>query len=232
LYGARARTLGLAPKAGEDEDAALLRPLLIGLVADQGEDAQLRAQTIARAHAWLADKKAIDAEMAQTVLSAAARVGDERLYDAFLAEARRTPERLRRNRLLRALSQFRQPALVARSLGLVLEGGFDLRESQTLLFGALATPGPRQQAYDFVKQRFDELVARGPHDYGAGLSRVGAAFCDEPHAADLEQFFGPRAPRYTGGPRLYRQALEDVRLCAARRARQATSVRAFLEQTE
>jgi hypothetical protein len=91
-------------------------------------------------------------------------------------------------------------------------------------------PNLRAQAWDWLKANFDGVLARVPAHHGQArvLGLVGA-FCDEAHAQDAEAFLGPRAAKIDGGPRALAQALEGVRLCAAKRQQQAPSARAFFD---
>ena len=80
-FGARAPcALRLKPKPSDDEQTRFLRPLMVDLVADEGEDAGLRAECAKLAKAWIADKNAVDAELVPTVLSVAAAFGDRALF--------------------------------------------------------------------------------------------------------------------------------------------------------
>jgi alanyl aminopeptidase len=231
-FGPRLRALGLAARPHDSDDDKLLRARLITLLADHGADAALRARAAEQARAWLTNPAALDADLVIPMLSAAAAGDDPTLYDAFLAEARRTPQRLRRQQLLEGLAHFQRPELVRRSLPLLITPDFDFREAALLLWPPrphLSTaPALRPLLYDFVKEQFDAIVARAPRDYGAQLARVGAGLCDREHRADLERFFGPRAPRYSGGPRLLAQTLERVDICLALHARARADVAAFL----
>ncbi len=226
-FGPRARALGLRAKPGEDENTRWLRPGLVEVVADQGEDPKLRAECAKLARAWLTDKGAIEPELVGTVLAIAARFGDRALFDALVREAKTTRERQDRDLAIGALGQFQEPALVSASLALTLDPELDARETVRLLWAATRLPETVPLAYAFLKDHFDALVARLPRDTAAGFPNVGAALCDDARRGELEAFFGPRASRYVGGPRLYAQALEGLHLCHTFRVAQEPKVSAF-----
>lgn len=229
-FGARARSLGLHAKPNEDENTRWLRPGLVEVVADQGEDAKLRAECAKLAKAWLTDKNAIEPELVGTVLAIAARFGDKALFDALVREAKTTKDRQDRDRAIAALGQFQEPALVSASLALMLDPSLDARETVRLLWSATRLPETVPLAYAFLTEHFDALVARLPRDAAAGFPALGAAFCDDARKGELEAFFGPRAPRYVGGPRLYAQALESLHLCHTFRVAQEPKVTAFFSK--
>jgi len=72
-FGPRARALGFTPRRGERDDDQLLRRSLLAFVGP--EDPVLAAQARKLAVAWIADRKAVDVGLADTVLLIAARTG-------------------------------------------------------------------------------------------------------------------------------------------------------------
>ncbi len=226
-FGARAHALGFHPKAGDDEGNRLLRPTLIDLVADQGDDLVLRVECTKLAKAWLADKGAIAPELIGTSLGIAASFGDRALFDAFVAEAKKTPERADRDRLIGALGQFRDPAIVQAALALTLSDELDPRESIRILYSATRLPETATLAYAFLTRNFDALVSRMPRDWGAGTPGIGAALCDDGRRAEVKAFFDGRSTKFVGGPRALAQSLESMHLCSVFRVAQAPRVTAF-----
>jgi alanyl aminopeptidase len=225
--GARAHALGLRSKVSEDEDTRWLRPIVIDLVADQGEDAALRAECTNAARAWLSDKSAIAPELIGTSLGIAASFGDRDLFDAFVADAKKTPERADRDRLISALGQFRDPTLVAAAMALTLGNDFDARESIRILYGATRMPETAPLAYGFLTKNFDAIVSRLPRDWAAGAPGIGAAVCDDARRGEIQAFFADRAPKYVGGPRSLAQSLEGMHLCSTFKVAQAPGVTAY-----
>jgi alanyl aminopeptidase len=210
-YGARARELGWQPKPGEDDDTRLLRPTLLNLVANVGEDRTLIAEAGKLANRWLDDHKGISPDLVSLVLSTAARYGDRSLYDRFRAELAKTRDEKQRGQLISAISSFRDPEIAQANFDLFLAGELDARESFGLLFGPLGDPKTRQAPFQLVKQNYDRIVAKLPQMVGTDLSAY------LPLSA-------------TGGPRMLAQALERISLCSARREAQQAEVAAFLRQ--
>jgi alanyl aminopeptidase len=222
-FGARARALGWQPTPTEDDDTRLLRPVVVSLVADKGEDRELRAQAVELTKRWVADRKAIAHGLVEAVLATAAGAGDASLYDLLYQEAKRSQERRDRTRILRALALFRDPKLARSALELVVSNEFDPRETTTILFGEATWPATRPLAWDFVKNRFDALAARWPADTLAFVPFVATSFCDEEHLTDMTTFFKDRSAKIPGGPRILAQATETLRLCIAYKKAHAAS---------
>jgi alanyl aminopeptidase len=231
VFTERARALGFRVRPGDDEDTRLLRGTLLSLAAGLGEEPGLASEARGLAQRWLKDRAAVDADLVGITLAVAARQGDRALFDAYLAEARRTPERKDRMRLLGNLGHFRDPAIVEEALQVLLSKDFDIRESFGLLGNAIHERKSRALAYDFLKQNFDALVARMPKDRGAHVPpMVASAFCDQAAYDDVKAFFTSRAARFTGGPRELDQALEELQLCIALRQAQEKSLTGFLKK--
>lgn len=229
VWGARARRVGWKARPGDDDDTRLLRPALVGFVADAGRDPELRAEAIALAQRWLDDRKAIDPDVTGAVLYVAARAGDRALFDKFHAAARRATEREDRLMLLRALGSFPDPALARRALAIVSSKEFDPREALRLLRALAGQPESRQLAWDYVKANFASLLRRMP-PYAMARAPSLAHFCDAQHEREVEQFFRDRSPKLPGGPRVLAQQLERIELCRAYVAAQQPSVTAFLQK--
>jgi cytosol alanyl aminopeptidase len=230
-FGVRAHALGLHPKPTDDEATRLLRPTVIELVADQGDDLALRAECTKLAKAWLADKNAVAPELISTSLGIAASFGDRALFDAYLADAKTTPERADRDRIIVALGQFRDPAIVESGLALTLGAELDPRDSIRILYGAVRLPETRPLAYAFLTKNFDALVSRLPRDWGANTPGIGAALCDDGKRAEMKAFFEEHSTKYVGGPRALAQALENMHVCSTFRAAQSPNVTAFLAKS-
>ncbi|MGA2171321.1 MAG: ERAP1-like C-terminal domain-containing protein, partial [Terracidiphilus sp.] len=229
LYGPRARALGWQSKPGEDDDARLLRPSVMGAVANQAEDPEAIAEAKRLARAWLDDHKAVNPEIVGTLLYTAARHGDRELFDRMRAAAKKeTNENFRAN-LIFCLGAFQDPDLIKTALGIVLTDEFDSRETTDILFAPSERRQTRDLDYDFVKQNWDAIIAKLPTDSGAYLPYVAGGYCDAEHRRDVENFFTGRSTKYTGGPRILKQVLEGIDLCIAYKNAQEASVTEFLK---
>ena len=229
-FGPKAKALGFTVGLKDDDDLRLLRPMVLGMVGREGKDPAVRKEALKLATAWLADRKAIHADLIETVLGIAVDEGGADFYEKLLAAAKAEKDRRDRMRMISALASTRDPALATRSLPLTLTTDFDARESLTFMWGATGDYRTRPLAFVWVEEHFDELVARLPKDSGAGLAYVASSFCDAKTRFNAQGFFNGRSTKYTGGPRNLAQALEYVDLCIAYRARQQPVAAAFMEK--
>ncbi|MDX1632374.1 MAG: M1 family aminopeptidase, partial [Thermoanaerobaculia bacterium] len=229
--GPLARELGFVPEPDEDPEVRLLRETVVPLVADVGNDPELRSRAGRLARSWLEDRTAVDPDLAGTVLRIAAEDGDEELFERFLAEIPEAEERRNRRRLFRALGSFTDPTLRDRAWTLFFEEGFDLYEATGLLTPSFGEPESRDRAWSRLRERFGEIAERLPPQWAASLPFWVADFCDSEHRREVETFFRGRMEEFPGGPRRLDQAVESIELCTAGRDHKVAGIRAFFEQS-
>jgi alanyl aminopeptidase len=224
-FGKRTREVGFVPRTGEDEETSLLRPGLVMLVAERGEDKALVTEAGTLAQRWLDDSRAVPQDIAWTALTIAARNGGRPLFDRVRAELKKPNDQQRRNLLLSALTNFRDPALVNESLALMLGDELDPRERMRMLWR-------EERALDlslaFVEKNFSALRERVSGEAAGNMPGVFGGFCDDKHREEVSRVFKDRVSTLVGGPRNLAQALESISLCAAQRRAQESSLRAFL----
>ena len=226
----RARALGFEERKGEPEPARLLRPALLSMEGDEGGDLEIRARGRQLALRWLSDHDVASPELAETALFLAALDADAPLYQRLHEAAKAEKERLQRIRILRAMGQVRDPALVQQGFGIFLSSEFDPRESIELFWGPSHKRATRDLSVEFAEKNFDAITARMPRGtFGdpSTLAEVVAPLCDEPRVAEAERFFRPRMARFPGGERRLSKALERARQCAAFHDRQGAPTTAF-----
>ncbi|HVO98547.1 MAG TPA: M1 family metallopeptidase [Bryobacteraceae bacterium] len=229
VFGARARTLGWSSKPGEEQETRLLRPQIVPFVARY--DTALGAEARKLADGWLANRSGVDADMLGSILTTAAYRGDRTLFNTLLQELPKTQDKRQREAILAALTAFREPDLVAAALNLVIHSDIDTRETIGLLFSGTGNPKTRRMAFEFVKANYDEILKRAPSgggsDFGAYLPYTASGFCDADSEKEFVDYFAERSKKFTGGPRVYEQALEGIRLCQTQKAAEGADAEAY-----
>jgi alanyl aminopeptidase len=216
VFGPQARALGFTPRAGDSDDAQLLRRSLLGFVAP--EDPELAAQARRLARGWIADRKTIDPGLVEVVLVTAGRTGDAAMFDAFLAEAKATQDHLDRRYLMMALFAFVDPALAQKGMALLLDPAFDVRESWTALrFGFDWNP-TRRATSDFIMANFDALAKTVSSVAPGDWPRYASGLCTEQDRATLAAFWKDRVQTYAVAERQLAQAQESIGLCTRLRS--------------
>jgi alanyl aminopeptidase len=232
-FQARAHEIGWTPRTGERDDIHLLRPQLLRVVATYAEDQELASQARELTDKWFEKRNAIDPSVVTAVLGTAAYYGDKALFDRFVAQVEKTQDRQERERVLGAMSRFRDPAAIEAGMNAVLSGKIPFMEGLSLLFLGQLEPSTRTMALAFMKAHFDEIAAKRPtgggFDAGAAFPDVGSTYCSADQKQQLQQFFGPRVEKFTGAPRALSQVLESIDVCMALKSAEKPSVEAFLK---
>jgi alanyl aminopeptidase len=225
-FGPRARALGFSPRRGERDDDQLLRRSLLAFVGP--EDPALGADARRLARAWILDRNAIDAGLADTVLLIAARTGDAALFDTMQAAMHKTTNRLDRRNLLIALFAFADPTLARRGLSLLLDPQVDIRDAMTALGSAVARTPPTRVTHAFIAEHFDALAARVDADAPGGWPGYAETLCSAADRASVEAFWQPRVGTYATAARNLAQTLESIDACTRLRERERDNVAALL----
>ena len=233
-FQAKAHELGWVPKPGEPDDVKLLRPEIVETVATTGGDQAFAAEAKTLTEKWLEDHKAVDPNMVNAVIDTAAYYGDKALFDRFLAEFKKSDDRLVRGRLIGAMDSFRDRAAIEAGMKALLDGDIPFMEGAGLLFNGQREDATRKVAFKFLQTNFDAVTSKMPtgggFDFGSVLPQVGGSFCDTESRGELQSFFKPRVDKFVGAPRALDQVLESIDLCIANKAAQAASVTAFLQK--
>ncbi|MFI5346480.1 MAG: M1 family aminopeptidase [Elusimicrobiota bacterium] len=164
--------LGWDKKKGENPEATLTRPTVLGVYALMSPES-VSTEIDARLKSYLTDPASVDPSLAPVVLTAAARRNDPALFDALRQRllTPKTPEQ--KDLALRALGEFTAPALLDRSLAMTLTDDVRPQDAWKPFVWLLANPLTQARAWEFVQANWTALVAKvGPR----GATRVvGAA---------------------------------------------------------
>jgi alanyl aminopeptidase len=232
-FQARAHELGWIEKPGESDEIRLLRPGLVRDIATTGGDKELAGQALEITTKWFESHNAVAPDIAGAVLGTAAYYGDKALFDKFLAAFKESKDRQERQRILGALTSFRDPAAIEAGYEAVLSGEVPFIQGAQLMFAGQGRESTRKLPFEFLKAHYDEIVAKRPQgggsDFGARLPAVGASYCDPQSKQELEAFFAPRIDKFVGGPRSLHQTLERIDVCIAEKNAEQASIKAFLQ---
>jgi hypothetical protein len=229
MFAARAKELGWQSRPREEDNLKLLRPRLVGIVADHGHDKELIAKATEMAWKWIADHKAVQPELVDVTLHTATRYGDQKLFDKLHELARASKDREEKARILQALGSFQDPKILEQAMMLALSDEFELRDAIGLLFGGFQDRKTRETAYAFVKAHFDEIAKKMPAPFKAYLAFTFVSLCDKAKKPEIEAFFKPRIDKFDGGPRTYQQSMEQLELCDAQKKANTPGIEQFLK---
>jgi aminopeptidase N len=225
-FGPAFTALGWDPARRESEATGVRRAALLSLVGGVAGDPAVVAEAGARAERYLAERRSLDPNLADAVVSLAARAGDADRQRRFERAMRRAATPQEQRRFLFALADFREPALVERTLALSLGEAVATQDVVFLLSRLLANPFARERTWRFVKQRWPRLRRRMPTLLAGRLIEATPALLTPRHRRDVARFFaGHPVP---SGARALRQALERFDVYRALRRPAAAALDRFL----
>lgn len=225
VYAARLATLGEQPRDNESDDDRLLRATLLDLVADFGRDAALRTRLAAGGRAVLGldaggvvNPNAVTPDQRGLALRMAAVQGDAKVYAAMAKAFRGSGDSVLRGQLLGALGRFTDPRLAADAREISLEDGTRSNEVSLVMAYQLDQRELREGARQWLRDKYDALMKKGPRGLGGGFVRLDAGNrCSVAEADEILAWHEPRLREVEGGPRRVAQSVEGIRLCAALR---------------
>ncbi len=227
LFGPLATVLGPNTIPGEDAERTAVRAVVVQMLAAAGGDGVMLDYVRQAVDAALDGTAPLDPATADSLVAFAASRGDARLYDRFLAASRGATSPEVRDRYLRALTSFTDPALVQRSLDFALTPELRSQDTPTFLARLLANPDTNERTWHFVKAHWDEFAPKALNFLG-GANVAGAlgSFCDARSRDDIQAFF--RTHRLPSGERALAQSMERIDGCIALKQAQTSELTTWL----
>jgi puromycin-sensitive aminopeptidase len=220
-----AASLGWSPTPGEDELRGQLRATLIGALGTLGDDPAVQARARELFAAWQRDPAAGDRDLMPALVNILAHCGDAARYAEFKHnfKSARTPQE--EQRFLFALANFRDPALLAQTMEMTLNGEVRTQNAPFLMHSLLSNSASRYGAWEFVKRNWETMIARFPDSALPRMCEAINGLIDR--QAEVEEFFAQHKVRLGG--KLIDQHLERLRITAAFRQREGARLGASLK---
>jgi puromycin-sensitive aminopeptidase len=213
--------LGWETQPDEDPKLSETRGMLLGALGYYGGDQGVVAEAFARLDRVLTNDGSVDPNVVPTVISLCARNGDAQVYERFDRERQEQPVPQMAQRLLRALGLFPETSLSTRTLEACLTGNIRNQDAPYLICGMLTNPASAETTWQFLRQRWDEVVERFPSN---SIPRMleGVAHIGSPIVAnDIRSFFAEH--QVSQAPQQIEQHLERLGIFQAYRDRQTAT---------
>lgn len=235
LYRPVLEKLKFEPKPGEEPLTRERRSLALSALATHAEEPKTLAELGRWGRIMLGldeggDKKIhldkIPPDLMMFALPAAVRQGGAATWDDVQARLGTETDPLTRTLLLAALGSSTEPALAARARDLALDQRLRTNEVFVPLQGQGSDVRTRDALWTWMGTNYDALLARLPETWGdAAIAGGSSGFCSEEKAAEVESFFQSRPKKSDALGRALAQAVEEIRLCAAKKAFHQESAR-------
>ena len=220
--------IGYQPKPGEAVALTTLRPRLLGLVANVGQDPKVLAFAREQAAKYMKDASSVDPTIATTVLAIAAyNGGDEAQFDEVRRRFETATVPADRNRYLAVLGAFRGEKLREKAFAYALSDKVRPPEIFSIAFSHSDTEEGRAYTFDWFVKNYDTLTKRIPPGFQSGLPGIGGG-CNEDRLAKVKEFFSVKEHQVEGTERSLARTEEQVKECVAFREREADTIRTYL----
>ncbi len=224
-----AKMTGWERRRGERHTRGLLRSLVISAGGTFGDK-----KIIVRARRLFAGARRgrpVPADIRAAVYGVAAENGGKKEFLRFLDMYRKTGLHEEQDRINRALSKFRDPAIQREILRFSLGSEMRRQDAPFLWARMLANPYARNEAWRFIKKQWPWLVKQ----YGTSrlLGRIAAYtehFCTQRDYSDVKEFFASHP--VPAGKRSVEQALEQIAANVDRLRRDGRAIGEWLQRVE
>jgi puromycin-sensitive aminopeptidase len=220
------RALGWQPAAGESDDTRLRRASLLRVLGDIGESPAVAREAVERFTLYLADRRTLEANLADPVVTIAARGGDATRYELLQHAVRdaHTPQEKRRFQL--ALADFRDSSLIGRTLAATLTDAVSTQDVGLMLVRLLSNRSARAAAWQFIKEHWEAVSKRLPPMMVSRVIDATPRLQTPAFKRDVAAFF--RKHPVATATRSLKQAMERFDLNAEFRRRAAKGLRTWL----
>jgi len=219
--------LGWTPRQGEPDDAATARATLVGTLGAVSRDAEVLSKARELALAELEKPGSVQPGLVNVVVDLAASDGDQALYEKYLERSRAAKDPEEKYRYLNALTSFRDPALVRRTMNLILGPDVRSQDAKVLIAQLLGNTDTQHLGWELLQARWDDVQKKTGEFVGNTVIVSGlGAFCDARTVDEVKQFFS--AHTVPDAERTLQQTIERIASCAALSAAQSDKLAAWL----
>jgi alanyl aminopeptidase len=222
---------GLTAKPEEDETIAMVRPRLIGWLADEGHDADAKAYAEEIFNTYMDDPAAItDPSLIGVSVSLACMDGDQALFDECKQRFETTQIPTERNRFLGALGSFRDSLLQEEALRYALEGPLRPQEFMSIPGGIARTSDAHaDRILQWLFANYETILGRIPPVYKAYMPYF-ASGCSTQRLHAAQVFFAKPEHQSSGTDITLARLSDSVNDCVSLREREGARVADFLSQ--
>lgn len=214
-----AAELGWTPAPNESEERRIMRGFVLYTLGYAGGDPQVfeQARTLVERH--LKQGAEADPTLLETAVRLAAIRGDAALYDQYLGQSRKAQAPEEHYLYQQALTRFRDPALIQRTLEYSISPEVRIQDSGRMLGSMFENSVARPIAWQFVKTRWNDVEARmGLSLGGQRIIRAAGGFCDVGARDDVQKFAAEH--NVPAQSRSLRSTLERINNCIDMRGAQ------------
>ncbi len=231
LFARIAEEVGWDEQSGDGHLESLRRTIVVGQFGGYGDEGTL-AEALSRFNGHASGAAPLHPDIRSIVFGLAAQQADEAVYDELWRLYREATLHEEKVRILGAMTRTRSRELMSDLLERSMGDEVRSQDTPLVIVQAAGNTEGRDLAWNFLKERWDELDRR----YGKGgfaimrLVSIGSGFSSAVREAEVREFFETHpAPSAT---RTIQQTLESIRLNARWTERNLDAVGSWLGSRE
>jgi aminopeptidase N len=225
LVATQLKRLGWETRKSDSHFDKLLRPTILGLAAVADESSVIKE--VGKRFADMKSPEDIEPDLRGIIYTTAARKGVATTFDRLLALHNQSTSSEERNTLAAALTNFRQPELITKSLELITSDNVRLQDVMYWVAYSFANRFARQATWDWMVEHWGWLEEQLGNDLG--FSRVpiyaARAMSDEHFLKNYQKFFD--SVRKPSLERSINQGVEMIEWQSAWRKRDLEFIKKF-----
>jgi len=228
LFSPLAKELGWSPKPGESDETKELRGRIMSVLGQAGRDPEVIAEARKLAELALKDPTAVDHTAAFTAFALSAQNGDSALYDDLMNHLQQKGSSLEEYYIyFQALSQFRDPKLLQRTLSFAVSPAVRSQDSLGLIAAVMQNPAGTRVAWDFVRAHWTDIEKVGGGFTSGEVVGATSSICEAGMRDEVQDFFSTH--KVPTAERTLKQSLEKMDYCVDLKSRQTPQLASWLE---
>jgi aminopeptidase N len=205
--------IGVSANSSDNDERKALRATLVGVLGGTARDPGVIEKARELVRQELDKPGSVEPTLLDAAVALAAVGGDAALYDRYLTRSKAATDPEDRYRWLYSLASFPNPALVRRTMDLILSSDVRSQDSKYVIARMLASSDNQRLAWQLIRERWPEIQKKTGEFVGNTVI-VGAlsSFCDARAAAEVRAFFAKNP--VPDAERTLLQSLERITSCA------------------
>jgi aminopeptidase N/puromycin-sensitive aminopeptidase len=207
-------------------DRIKLRADLFVVLGNIGEEQSVIAESRDITERWLKDQTSVEPTLAGAARTVASTHGNTALYDQLLRLSKTSQDPTVRNGALQALTNFRETALIRRTLDYAVSGQVRTQDAPYALAMLLTHRESREIAWNFMRENWEKVKQSMTPLASARVVGATGAFCSAEARDQVNAFFNEH--KVPTAERRLKQAVDSINRCVDLRERQEPKLKAWL----
>ncbi len=220
---------GWQTRPGEDEEVTRFRPQLIQWLGEEGRDPRAFVYADSLARVYMHDPAAVEPAMVSISVLLSVQDADRTMFDECKSRFENATVPQERSLFLRALGNFRDPALVKEALNYALAGPLRPNEFFYIPFSVGSHPQYEDLVFEWQMQNYQAITAKMPAMFASFMPYM-AGGCSRARLAKAQEFFTDPSRLVPGTEESLAKVSDQVNDCAGLREREGAKVAEYLKR--